>query len=150
VSAGDPTLPGLGVLRGLTWATVAFVVASAAGVAWAGPIRLAAAGLHVVLFAGGSLLFLAAFGVAVGRSRSEQVTLGGTFLLSGTAPRRVRRAFGGLLAIQVVVGLVAASLRPFTPVAFAVLASMSAFGAMAWWGARHGREGISDDPSEPD
>jgi hypothetical protein len=44
-----------------------------------------------------------------------------------------------LVTAQCVIALVAASLRPYTAVAFAVLAPMSAFGAMAWWGARHGR-----------
>jgi hypothetical protein len=146
-----PTPPrGLRVLRALALATAVFVLASAAAVIWAGPVRLAAAIVDLVLFAGGSLLFLAAFGVAVGRSRSEPVSLGGTFLLSGTAPRLIRRAFFVLLAIQVVVGLAAASARPYTAVAFAVLAPMSAFGTMAWWGARYGRPAISADKADPD
>jgi hypothetical protein len=150
VTSRSASPPGLWVLRALALATGAFVVASAAAVVWAGPVRLAAAVLDLVLFVGGSVLFLAAFAVAVGRSRAEPVSLGGTFLLSGTAPRNVRRAFFVLLAIQVVVGLAAASARPYTAVAFAVLAPMSAFGAMAWWGARYGRPAISDDHSDPE
>lgn len=148
MSAGASGPPGLRVLRALAAATAVFVVASAAAVVWSGPVRLAAAVVDLVLFAGGSALFLAAFAVAVGRSRSEPVSMPGTFLLSGTAPAPVRRAFFVLLAIQVVVGLAAASARPYTAVAFAVLAPMSAFGAMAWWGARHGRPPISADPAD--
>jgi hypothetical protein len=139
-----PDVPGRGVLRLLTVATAGFLVTTAAAVVSPGPLRVIALVYDVVLFLGGSALFLAAFAVAVARSRYEEVTLAGTFLLTGTAPAPVRRRFLALLAIQVVVGLVAASLEPFTAVAFAVLAPMSAFGAMAWWGARHGRPPGSD------
>ena len=138
-------------LRGLVAVTAVFVVASVAAVLWDGPVRLAAVVVDLVLFGGGSLLFLAAFAVAVGRSRTEEVSLGGTFLLSGTAPPPVRRVFLALLAVQVVVGIAAASVRPYTPVAFAVLAPMSAFGAMAWWGARHrAAPSMRNDPPAAD
>lgn len=144
----DPP-PGGAVLRSLTVATVVFALATAGAVAFPGPVRVAAAAYDLALFLGGSVLFLAAFLVAVGRSRREDVTLGGTFFLAGTAPARVRRGFFGLLASQVVIALVAASARPYTAVAFAVLAPLSAFGAMAWWGARHGRPGGSDAGTGP-
>jgi hypothetical protein len=126
-----------------------FIVATVGAVIWPGPVRLVSVVIDLVLFAGGSLLFLAAFAVAIARSRNEEVSLGGTFLLSGTAPAAVRRLFLGLLALQVVVGVGGASLRPYSSMAFAVLAPMSAFGAMAWWGARHGVP-IKDDTTRPD
>ena len=136
-------------LRGLVGVTVVFVLATAGAVIWPGVVRLVSVVIDLLLFAGGSLLFLVAFAVAIARSRNEQVSLGGTFLLSGTAPAPVRRLFLGLLALQVVVGVAAASLRPYSSVAFAVLAPMSAFGAMAWWGARHGVH-MRDDTATPD
>lgn len=139
---------GRSILRGLAIATAVFTLSCIAAVLWPGPIRVAAVVVDLVLFVGGSLLFLAAFGVAVSRSRTEEVTMAGAFFLSGTAPPRVRKAFFGLLAVQVVVSLVAASMRPYTAVAFAVLAPMSAFGAMAWWGARHGVVPTSADQGE--
>lgn len=137
-----------GILPLLTAVTVVFVALTAAAVVLPGPVRLAAVALDLILFLAGAVLFLAAFVVAVGRSRTETVTLAGTFLLAGTAPAPVRRRFGFLFAVQFVVGLVAASLRPYTAVAFAVLAPMSVLGAMAWWGARHGATPIPDAPSD--
>jgi hypothetical protein len=40
--------------------------------------------------------------------------------------------------VQVVVVVAAASIRPFTEVAFGILAPMYGLGLMALWGARHG------------
>lgn len=150
-------LPGLGgsnpgdrVLFWTTAATVTFVIAAVAAVLVAGPVRLVAVAVDVVLFGAGSMLFLAAFAVAVARSRTEHVTLGATFLLAGAVPPLVRRRFWALLAIQVVVALAAASIRPYTAVAFAVLAPMSVFGAMAWYGARYGGDVAGDATARPD
>jgi hypothetical protein len=145
VSVAPGGEPGHRLVTWTTAATVAFVVTAASAVAFPGPVRFAAAVYAIVLFIIGTALMLAAFGVAVARSRTETVTLGGTFLLSDSAPPGVQRRFWLLLAVQIVVSLAAASLRPFTPVAFAILAPMSVFGAMAWWGARHGRSPVGDD-----
>lgn len=145
-SLTDARAPGGPTLRLLTGATAVFAVATAAAVVWDGPVRVAAAVVDVALFVVGAVLFLVAFVVAASRSRTEAITLGGTFLLAGSAPAVVRRRFFALLGIQVAIGLLGASVRPYTAVAFAVLAPMSAFGAMAWWGARHGAAPMPDPP----
>jgi hypothetical protein len=44
-----------------------------------------------------------------------------------------------------VLAVAAASIRPYTAVAFAVLAPMLGLGAMAMWGARHGTFFPRDD-----
>jgi hypothetical protein len=44
----------------------------------------------------------------------------------------------GLWAVQLVVSLVVASIRPFTAVAFAILVPMFGIGMMGLWSARHG------------
>lgn len=125
--------------------TGALLVAGLVGVAspeGAGNLTAWVSGL---LFAVGVVLFLWGYAVGVARSRDEQVTLGGLFFLSGTAPRvvrfRLRLAFG----LQVAIAVVAASVRPYTAVAFAVLAPMLGLGAMALWGARHGAFTAKDD-----
>lgn len=64
--------------------------------------------------------------------------MGGLFFLSGSAPRPVQRRLNLLLAAQVVISIVAASIRPFTPIAFAVLAPMFGLGLNGLWAARHG------------
>jgi len=47
----------------------------------------------------------------------------------------------GALSIQVVVGFTAASFRPFTTVASAVLVPVFGLGLAGLWGARHGSFG---------
>jgi hypothetical protein len=53
----------------------------------------------------------------------------------------VRRLLDGSLAVQVIVGFVTASARPFTTLAFGVLVPMFGGGCNGLWGARHGSFG---------
>lgn len=130
---------GEGIVRLDLWATVAFVVVSAAAAAVPDPLVWVSVPLDLALFAVGSGAFLWAYAVAIGRSRYEALTMGGVFFLGApAAPTRVTRTFRVLLAVQVVVSVVAAAVRPFTPLAFSVLAPMLGLGLMALWGARHG------------
>ena len=95
--------------------------------------------LSVVLFAVGTGALLWAYALGVTRSRADEVTLAGLFFLGGdTAPREVRRPLRLALAVQVVAVVVAASIRPYTEVAFGVLAPMFGLGLMATWGGRYG------------
>jgi hypothetical protein len=75
----------------------------------------------------------------VGRSREEVLSVVGIyFLTDGSAPAPVRRRLLLLLVAQSVVAVAAASIRPFTAVAFGVLAPMLGLGLMGLWGARFG------------
>ena len=98
-----------------------------------------------LLFAVGVVLFLWGYAVGVARSRDEEITLGGLFFLSGTAPKVVRFRLRLSFLAQVAIAVVAASVRPYTAVAFAVLAPMLGLGAMAMWGARHGAFAVKDE-----
>jgi len=94
--------------------------------------------------------FLWAFAVAVERSRTEEIGVGGLFFLEGCAPRRVQIVMLASVAVQTVVPLAVAIARPFT--AFAVLAPVWSLGLAGLWGARHGtfpprrREAAADGP----
>lgn len=103
----------------------------------------------LVLFALGCAAFLWAFGVAVGRSRYEEIGIGGLYFASGSAPPAVRNQFLASLGLEVVVALGTAFARPFTAQAFAVLAPMYGLGVAGLWGAWHGRFGprIVEDPT---
>lgn len=90
----------------------------------------------LVLFTLGCGAFLWAFAVAVERSRTEAIGVGGLFFLAGCAPVRVQRSMLAAVAVQATVPVVVAVIRPFT--AFAVLAPMWALGLAGLWGARHG------------
>ena len=91
-----------------------------------------------ILFAIGVVAFLWAYGIAVSRSRTDAIGIGGLFFLAGSAPTVVRVRLLTALAIQVVVAIVTASIRPYTAVAFGILVPMFGLGLTGLWGARHG------------
>lgn len=90
----------------------------------------------LVMLALGSAAFLWAFALAVERSRTEEIGVGGLFFLEGCAPRRVQLVMLASVAVQVTVPLAVAVYRPFT--AFATLAPVWSLGLAGLWGARHG------------
>jgi hypothetical protein len=103
--------------------------------------------LACVLFAIGTGALLWAYALGVSRSRTLVVTLAGLFFLGGsTAPPDVRRRFRIALAVQVVAVVAAASIRPYTVVAFGVLAPVFGLGLMSMWGGRHGSFAAKPDP----
>ena len=92
----------------------------------------------ILCFLAGSVLFFLAMVRAAQRIRTDAIGIGGLFFLAGSAPGWARRQLLGLLAAQVVVAVVAASVRPFTPLAFGTLAPMLGLGVCGWWSARFG------------
>ncbi len=74
--------------------TGALLVAAGAGALSPDGAGALTAWVSGVLFAIGVVLFLWGYAVGVVRSREEQITLGGLFFLSGTAPKVVRFRFG--------------------------------------------------------
>jgi hypothetical protein len=131
-------------------ATAVFVVASALAAAWPDTFLPLSVPVDLVLFAAGCAAFLWAYAVAIGRSRYETVAMGGLFFLADdVAPPSVTQLLRTVLGVQVVVAVAAASVRPFTALAFSVLAPMLGLGLMALWAARHGRfPAKAPDPDE--
>lgn len=133
------------------------VQASWAGVAVQGVAALVAVaarwgrGPHVVvctlLLAGGVVAASAAFVRAIGRSRTEVVDVAGLFLLLGSAPRRTRWRLWGAVAASTVIGVGAAAARPYTSLAFGVLAPLWPYGLAVLWNAVHGA--FPDRPAKP-
>lgn len=144
-AAEDDAEAGAGLVLLDFVGTAALLVACVAGILAPDAAGGFTVAVSAVLFAVGVGLFLWGYASGVVRSKDEQVTLGGLFFLSGTAPPvvrfRLRLAFG----VQVVLAVAAASIRPYTAVAFAVLAPMLGLGAMAAWAARHGTFFPRDD-----
>lgn len=99
-------------------------------------------GPHVMvcslLAVGGVAASCAAFARAVNRSRTELVDVAGLFLLIGSTPRRTRRLLWAAVAVSAIVGVVAAAARPYTSLAFGVLAPMWPYGLTVLWNALHG------------
>lgn len=98
-----------------------------------------------VLFLVGLLAFMAAYAIAVSRSREVLIGMGGLYFLSGSAPARVRRHLMASFGVQVGVATITASLGvarvaadAANPLAFGFLVPMYGLGLAGLWGARHG------------
>lgn len=148
VAVGNPDA-GAGLVIVDFVGTAALLVACVAGILAPDGAGTFTAAVSGVLFAIGVGLFLWGYATGVARSREEQVTLAGLFFLTGTALPVVRFRLRLALAAQVALAVAAASIRPYTAVAFAVLAPMLGLGVMAAWGARHGTFHPRDDPRRP-
>ena len=125
----------------LSWAgTSAYVALAIAGTIQPDWFATPTAVLSVVLFFVGCIVFLWAYGIAVSRSRSDLIGIGGLYFLAGTdtAPREVRFRLRLSLALQCVAAIASSSIRPFTPMAFGFLVPVFGLGLSGLWGARHG------------
>ncbi len=124
-----------------SWAgTTVFTVSSALGVAASRPFSGLSSAVSGALFAGGCVVFVAAFLLAVRRSRTDDITVAMLFfLMGGGTPRPVRRLLFASLAVEVVVAVAAATARPFTSQATGVLAPMWGLSLCGLWAAGHGR-----------
>ncbi len=91
-----------------------------------------------VMFLLGSLLLLLGLLNGLKRSRVEIVTVAGLFLMQDSVPKRVRRVFAWSMALQFVVAFTAAAMKPYTEIAFVILAPMLPVGSAALWSAQHG------------
>jgi hypothetical protein len=123
-----------------SWAgTAGFVVSAVAAAISPSTFEEAALVVAIVLFAGGCGVFLWAFLLAAGRSRTEQLELAQVWFLAGPpTPAPVRRSLLAALAVQVVAGLATAAARPYTSLAAGVLVPMWGLGLCGLWSARHG------------
>lgn len=131
-------VPGAGLVRAAVWGAGLFTVTATAGAIFPDELGVASAVFACGLFAVGTVVFAVGILIAIGRSRYEVVAVSQLFGLGGVAPPGVRRAFHLSLAVEVVVALVTASIRPFTPLAFGVLVPVHALGLTGLWAARHG------------
>jgi hypothetical protein len=141
--------PGRGIVVVNLAGTVAFALTATVAAIALGPARYAGVAVSLALFSVGCVVFLWAYAIAVQRSREVEIGIGGLYFLAGdTAPRAVRRWMNAMLGVQVVVSLATASARPFTTLAFGVLAPLFGLGLNGLWGARHGTFGprIVDHP----
>jgi len=127
------------IIRVATVSTVVLAAAATAAAAFPDALRLPYAGLGIAYFLAGCVAFVWGYAVAIGRSRTEVLSVAGIFFLAGgAAPKEVRNRLVLALVAQSVVVVVAASVRPFTAVAFGVLAPMLALGLLGLWGGRFG------------
>ena len=130
--------PGQNLIRWSWRSTAVLTVVLAAGVAAPSALAEVVAVASLAMFAVGVVTFLWAYFIALQRSRTEDVSVAGLYLLSEGAPKVVKRHLLGSLTLQTVLAIVAASVRPFTAVAFGLLAPVLGMGLAGLWSARHG------------
>jgi hypothetical protein len=142
--AEDPTgdegsIPGAALVNAVFVGTGVLVGTSVAAAAAPEHFQTLHAVYACLLFAVGTGAMLWAYALGVSRSRTDAVDVLGLFFLAGdVAPVDVRRPLRIALAVQIVAVVAAAAVRPFTPVAFGVLAPMFGLGMMGVWGGRYG------------
>jgi len=132
---------GRAIIRASWTSTVVFSITAIAATMSPGVLRWPALVVALGMFAIGCVVFLWAFAIAVGRSRTDAIGIGGLFFLAGSAPRGVQFTLMGSLAAQVVVAIATASARIFTTLAFGSLAPMMGLAMAGLWGAKFGRFG---------
>ncbi|MEX0767046.1 MAG: hypothetical protein WD029_01065 [Microthrixaceae bacterium] len=94
--------------------------------------------VSVCLFLAGSFLFAADIALAASRSRDDLMGIGGLFFLAGSAPRAVRLGLLGSLFAQLVIAILGAAARPFTPLAFGTLVPILGLSLCGLWAVRYG------------
>jgi hypothetical protein len=130
--------PGAAIIT-LSWIGTGVYTATAA-VATVSPDAFGAVTVIVTvsLFAIGCVVFFWAYAVAVQRSRTDLIGIGGLYFLAGTAPSPIRFRLLGSLAVEVVVAIVTSSIRLYSPLAFGFLVPVFGLGMCGLWGARYG------------
>jgi len=132
------TPAGSRIIRATWGGTGLFVVMASAAAVAPDAMGTRAAVVDGALFVVGCIAFLLAYGRAIRRSGSEQLSVTGVYFLSGSAPAAVKRSLLGALAVQVVMAAVTASVRPYTSLAFGILVPVFGLGMTGLWGARYG------------
>jgi hypothetical protein len=86
-------------------------------------------------------IFFWSYALAVARSRTEEIAVSNLYLLSGSAPRRIRLQLFGSLTVEVVAAVVTAGVRINTTLAAGVLVPLYGLAVCGLWAARYGRFG---------
>lgn len=140
------------VLLWLSWGGTGLLALVSVAAVLRSSLEVVLLAVSLLMFVLGCLLFARAFLFAVSTRREDLISIGGLFLLLGSAPRRVQANLLGSLGVQVLISLVTAGVRPYTALAFGVLAPMYGLGLTGLWGAIHGtfpRREVADEPTRP-
>ena len=148
--SGDSEPQGSAIIN-VSWAGTAVY----AGLAVAGTIvpdwfAMPTAVVSGVLFVVGCAVFLWAYAVAVARSRTDAIGIGGLYFLADSAPKTPRYRLRLSFAIEVAAAIASSSIRPFTPMAFGFLVPVYGLGMMGLWGARYGTFGPRETRRRPE
>jgi hypothetical protein len=144
----DHELAGEAIINGSFAGTAVYTTLAVLGASFPDSFAIPTAVVSGGLFVIGCVVFFWAYAVAVSRSRTNLIGIGGLYFLAGTAPKVVRFRLRLSLGIEILAATVSASIRPFTPMAFGFLVPVFGLGMCGLWGARHGTF-EPRTPSEP-
>jgi hypothetical protein len=139
-------MTGRRIVRADALGTIGFgVTATLAAVIFSTPMQWLGAVTALALFGAGVFGFLWSYVTAIGRSRSEEITVVQLYLLGGgPTPRRVRAIMNALLATQAAIAAVTTFARldgpdgnPGSSLAVGFLVPMFGFGMNGLWASRH-------------
>ncbi len=117
--------------------TVAFTLLAAATHLASNRLDLVYAIVSTALFAIGFALLALGFWNGIQRSRIDEVTLSGLVAIDKThVTTSARNRLWAAIVLQIVVGVLFASLRPFTHQAFGLLVPTFGLGIATLWGSR--------------
>ena len=131
-------VPGARIIRASWVGTIAFAVGATAGVVVPHPLSWLDFGVSLALFIVGCVVFVWAYVLAVGRSRTDEIAVTSLYLLSGSAPSAVKSQLLGSLVVEIVVAFGTAAARPYTIAATGILAPVYGLALCGLWAARHG------------
>lgn len=139
-------LPGARII-GVSWAgTALFAVTAVPAANGVDAFEVPAVAVSLVLLAASIPLSLVALARAAVRTarQEDRISVGGLFLLQGSAPKPVRRLLLGSLLVSTVVAVATITTAPF-----GVLQPMFPLSLCAWWAARHGTFHRLANPNQP-
>lgn len=132
-------MPGRRLLQWSWLGTIVFTASAAAAVASPATFASTDLAVAVVLFGAGCVLFAWSYGLAVVRSRQDELAVASLYFLTGSvAPPAVRLRLLGALGVQIGVAVASAAARPYTSLAAGTLVPVYGLGLCGLWSARHG------------
>ena len=123
--------PGRNLIVWSWRSTAVLAVVLTAGVAAPSALAEVVAVASLAMFAVGVVAFLWAYGIALQRSRTEDVSVAGLYLLSEGAPKIVKRHLLGSLGLQTVLSIAAASMAARASLSLRSYSSRGKGGSMA-------------------
>jgi hypothetical protein len=126
------------IVRASWYGTVTFAVCATASVIAPASLKWLGFAASLALFLVGCVVFVWAFGLAVQRTRTDEIAVSSLFFLSGSAPPHVRTQLFGSLIVEIIVAFGTAAARPYTIAASAILAPIYGLALCGLWAARHG------------
>lgn len=139
---------GRGLIRASWAGTVVFTIVAVVATIDPDSLGAPAVVVSLVLFVAGSAIMFWAFLIAVQRSRTDLIGIGGLYFGAGSAPTSVRWWLLGSLGLQLAVAFTTASIRVFTGLAFGILVPVWGLGLAGLWCARHGEFAPRETPGQ--